>query len=566
MGVSLGASSLGIGGVWSVARAQTIPPSADPSRVLLQPVPSLGQHTIEQEKLLSARTPDLSPELAGLTFSLHSLTIKGATAFPSSQVAALYKDHIGKTISLSQLFEILKSVQQLYINEGYTLSKISMPPQSIEGGHIVFDVVEGFVGQVDVDPSIPKSAMVDDFVQKMMAMKPLNAKSLERMMLVLNDRPALDVVSVLARPDGNAPSSGEIKLILQNGIKPEDKKRVSGQIAVDNYGSNYTGTGQVSAGLVINDTGINVSDLALTTKVTTSIQELRQIGFDYTLPIFGVSGMNWKLSGSTARTEPGASLDSIDVIGQSLYVRTGIEYPIIRQRAENLIIGAGFNYKDSETDILDSLVANDKIRTIEVEASYDTTDRFKGLNFARLKYTQGLNVMNATKTGESNLSRDDGHSEFKKAEASVSRLQSVSRNFDIYAQMQGQYSSSPLLSSEEFGFGGMGIGRGYDPSEVTGDHGISASVEVRYNTSVPRYRLNIQPFAFYDIGRVWNIDPTDKNKISGASTGVGARFLWDDKLSFGATIAYPLTRNPSSPPKYADENGLRFLFNVTNRF
>ena len=48
------------------------------------------------------------------------------------------------------------------------------------------------------------------------------------------------------------------------------------------------------------------------------------------------------------------------------------------------------------------------------------------------------------------------------------------------AALSGQWASGPLYSSEEFGYGGKNFGRAYDQSELTGDHGVAASVEVDY--------------------------------------------------------------------------------------
>jgi len=132
--------------------------------------------------------------------------------------------------------------------------------------------------------------------------------------------------------------------------------------------------------------------------------------------------------------------------------------------------------------------------------------------------------------------------------------------------MVGQYTSDSLLSSEEFGYGGMSFGRAYDSSEITGDKGMAASIELRYRLDIKIPHINFQPFIFYDIGKVWNIDPSDKNKISGASAGGGFRLRHDQGWFFDATLALPLTLNSANPPKYTDEDGFRALFRLKKEF
>ena len=87
------------------------------------------------------------------------------------------------------------------------------------------------------------------------------------------------------------------------------------------------------------------------------------------------------------------------------------------------------------------------------------------------------------------------------------RLQRVTSNVNLQLTARGQLANDALLASEEFGVGGINSGRGYDPSEIVGDDGISGSVEVQWNEPYPvSYLEDYQLFGFYDIGKVWNTD------------------------------------------------------------
>ena len=128
----------------------------------------------------------------------------------------------------------------------------------------------------------------------------------------------------------------------------------------------------------------------------------------------------------------------------------------------------------------------------------------------------------------------------------ASRLQPLTGKIRFYVAVTGQYAWSPLLSSEQFGFGGEPFGRAYDSSELTGDNGMAGMTELRY--SVPEFipHLTSEAFAFWDLGRVWDHDATGDAE-NAASAGIGLRVMHENGLSGSLTLAQPLTRDVSAP-------------------
>jgi hemolysin activation/secretion protein len=131
----------------------------------------------------------------------------------------------------------------------------------------------------------------------------------------------------------------------------------------------------------------------------------------------------------------------------------------------------------------------------------------------------------------------------------IQRLQRVVNSVNLLASFKGQHSSDALLSSEEFGVGGSGFGRGYDPSEIVGEQGIAGKLELQWNNPFANTLFdNYQLYGFYDAGRVWNKDATTSGeKINSlASTGLGFRgsFLYGTNVE--AFWALPLTTDVGS--------------------
>ncbi|MBW8708259.1 MAG: hypothetical protein JF627_03175, partial [Alphaproteobacteria bacterium] len=98
---------------------------------------------------------------------------------------------------------------------------------------------------------------------------------------------------------------------------------------------------------------------------------------------------------------------------------------------------------------------------------------------------------------------------------------------------QGQYASVPLINGELISFGGVSIGRGYDPGAITGDHGIGGSGELRYDAPwANRYVLGVQPYIYFDAGQTWYIQ-------RGAAKDSALMDQYVDSVGGGVRLALP---------------------------
>jgi hemolysin activation/secretion protein len=110
----------------------------------------------------------------------------------------------------------------------------------------------------------------------------------------------------------------------------------------------------------------------------------------------------------------------------------------------------------------------------------------------------------------------------------------------LFLKGQGQVSDQPLVSSEQLSLGGLDTVRGYLESEVLGDFGGSATVELRSpNLAMQAVKdakggeaKKVDPmddwtvFAFGDAGRarIWDPLQDQQEQFDLASYGVGTRF------------------------------------------
>jgi hemolysin activation/secretion protein len=534
---------------------------ADPSRVgqdlkdkkLLQvPESKVALPASNAEKVLNA--PANSDKIK---FVLKSLKIKGVESLDKAIVKNIYEDKIGKEVNLLEIYEIADKITQAYASEGYVFSRAIIPAQEIDKGNVIIKVVEGKIGKVTLEGDIPNKQFLDTAIDRISNEKPLRIYDLEKQVLLLNDLAGVKFRSVLT-PSGK---EGVVDLVLV-----AEKVSYENQIYVNNYGSKYIGPLQGAVKLGLNHSYVlpyNQTEFAYI--ASKDSRELKFFELEHSLPL-NTLGTKLSLKASNSKARPGFTQKSSNIDGRTNAYDAIISQSIIRSRSQNLSTSLGTNVKDNKTDLSKTPFIREKIRSVRLSATYDRVDDFRGINVVNVTYTQGLKFFGASKRNAPNLSRGKGRPDFKKYEGSLSRYQALPYDLSAIGVLTGQFADNPLLSSEEFGFGGSTFGRAYDSSEILGDKGFAGMLELRYGGIPDLYGTQIQPFIFYDFGRVWNIDAGQEKFVNAASGGIGFRI--DHKIGiFGVfTIAQPMDKRQSTPlhskkgdePRYGFQIGLKF--------
>lgn len=543
---------------------QSLPGAGDPARQIQDIIPvNPGQRDYDLPTARPRATIKVPDNLAHIRFILKDLKIQGVTAYSAEKLKALYAPFLDKEMTVAQLYDILINLQQLYLNDGYIFTKVSIPSQSIESGSIVFKVVEGYVGEVEFEHAPKPGPVIDNAISRLENMRPLNVRKLERLVLILNSQPDLHIGAVIAPPRKADPSEGRLRIIFRDLNKEDVDYRAI--ITLDNMGSRYAGPFRLNTQGLFNHVLKPYDRINYQAEIAQPLSELAYAGLSYRTPLFGASGIDATVRGSVSRSRPGDNLRRLDIDGQSFSGSASISYPILLRRDRSLTASAAFDATNSRTDLLSDNLYNDRIRSVRLGGNFTFSDRFHGLNVISLIVSKGLELLGASHTGDSNLSRAAGRPDYAKANAAFSRQQLLPGNIGIMARLDSQYSNNPLLSSEEFGIGGDSIGRGYDPSEIIGDKGIGFSLEINKTFFVSDTDLSLQPYVFYDIGKIWNIDPGASNRISLASAGAGIRADFNKLWNANFLAAFPLTKMPDNPPGYTNGQSPRFLFSLSRK-
>ena len=551
---------LAIGGS---AEAQQVPPPAElrpgisPDRVPpLQPPPVEPDLTTPTEV-----DPDLPPGAEAARFFLADIVIDGSTVYDDGQLRPLYAEFLQTEISLATLYGIASAIETRYRDDGYIISRAIVPAQSVSDGVYRIQVIEGFVTNVVLEGDVGSSrGLIERYLGNILDSRPVNIADIERYLLLMNDLPGISGTGVL-RPSGSDVGAAELVVNAQ-------RKRYDAFALVDNRGSEFTGEEGAALGLSAN--GFTQfgeqTELVLFSALEDEEQRVGQITYEQQL---GSDGLTIRGLASYGDSEPGGTLETLDVEQETLLFTLETEYPYVRSRRFNFSVSAGFDFIEQDSEILggSSTVADDSLRVLHATATMDYRDSFGGANFAEFGIRQGLPILGASDEGDANLSRVEGDGTFTSLNAEVARLQRLSSNFNLLAQVGGQYGfDDELLSTEEFEVGGLTFGRGYDPSELTGDSGLGTTVELQFNQAPGlSFLQSYQVYAFYDFGVVWNSDTNTPSQASLASAGVGVRTNLTDWLSVDLEVAKPLTREPANR-SISDPDAERYFFRVTGQF
>lgn len=211
-----------------------------------------------------------------------------------------------------------------------------------------------------------------------------------------------------------------------------------------------------------------------------------------------------------------------------------------------------------------ALVVRDRLTVASLALEASQRDAW-GFGEGRLELRRGLDLLGRSSlAGDPDLSRSDGDGEFWSIKAELSRSVALPWNFTLWGQGWGQWSDRPLLAYEEFTAGGPQLGRAYHPSEISGDQGIGAVVELRWNETAPLgdWQVPVELYVFADGAEVRNLNGGAPVHASIISTGVGIRAQFPGALAINLEAAKPINR----PLAYDQTEDWRFLFSAVKEF
>jgi hemolysin activation/secretion protein len=503
-----------------------------------------------QDKLVEeqAQTPAMS---SNVPFKVNKVILDGVHSYPRSTFEPLLAQLEGRVVSLAQVNAVVDVITQRYRAAGFLLVRTFVPAQRIEKGELHLQVIEGRVNSVNVEGTTNRA--INNYAKNISNEVPLRGETLERNLLLMNDLPGYEARGMLSA----SPKVEGSDLNVQT-----ERRRWEGFVGADNRDSRYFGPWQAYGGVSLNDP-FEIGD-QVSLRYGRSIEGDKMTFYEgqYEMPVGSQGTMLSFLAQHNEGTPDVASFLNANSDGDTAAIR--ITHPWVRTRAQTIKTSAAFTWFNGQSEYLDDPdlppSSEDRIRALRLGASWDFTDRHGGRNLLKGEVSKGLNVLGASSESRANPSREGGETDFTKLQLDAQRIQDlgdITPGLDLYLAVTGQTSfGNRLLTPEQFGVGGSQFGRGYDPSEITGDSGVAGKVELQYNRQhqIKDFVVPTQYYGYWDIGKVWSETPRFVGSQSLSSAGVGAHVQVAKDMFVSPEVAFPLTR-PVNAEELEDNNG-----------
>jgi len=565
-------------GVWCLpawSQAPNLGSASDISRLRVPvPLPQLPAFD------LRVQTPERTPtprSVEDIDFDLKGVRVLGSSRYSEAELAELFADVTGRKVKIEALRQKVSQLEDRYRAEGFFLCRVFLPPQQVKNGIFTVQVVEGYISDVYVDGGIAaERSMIQRMLTPLLDRKPIDLRSLEEALLVLNDIPSVRTSGTL-RPGAKL---GATELVV-SVAPPAPTTHVVG---FNNAASKTLGPWAVTWNASIPRPLGAVGSLSLgLSSGLFPAEKLRVFITQYSMPV-GSSGAVMSLGALSAAARPRASLSSLGILSESSSIGPRFRIPIFRAVAQSLFFDFGLSLNRSETFLLaktdaETPLTSDRTTVGDVGLSYQHSGFLGGTSQVGLTLQRGLNALGAYKqisygsdlTTYPRPSSEGFDSHFAKRTLSFIRLQSLPGPYSLAAAVQVQDSNDPLLAGDKVAFGGPIIGRGYDSGAITGDRGYGGIVEFRWDRPEPlpwswAAEAKLQAFMAYDFAHATTLArplaEVAATKATIASTSLGTRFRTPGGLSIEAMVARADRPVASTDPR----PNPRFLIGINQVF
>ena len=435
---------------------------------------------------------------------------KGSTAFTHQQLLTAYFDLIGRPANDANLDKLRNQIVALYGEAGYYLPQVTISKDSTTANVFEATIQEPVIQSFSLNGGNNNlRQQTGTLLNNLMGNSVYSSEQFNNLKAFLSQQLQADVV---IKPQHIAGTTGDFHLNI------DLSGRTDFEVTVSNEGSDRLGKETLAANLRLMDIIPGVKEFYLTTFNTLRTDGYRSLGTGISLAISERNEIFLDTNVSRARLEVDAQPDVIfDKQNYSLGWRFFIsEADSSGNGISASLLGRDFQQSQTTDDI------DEALRIIDIGYwSYQI-----GGSFAAswsLNARQGLDAMGAQLSGP--LADPNTDIDFSRINASLVTLWQFPRQWALRIDTTAQYSGDNLPFSQRYAIASNATARAYESGELSGDSGLGVQFEVRRYLNIDSLRAQWIPYCYYGVGRVK--DNLTDDSISGASIGIGSRFLGD---------------------------------------
>ncbi|CAC9656926.1 hypothetical protein BCLUESOX_2718 [bacterium endosymbiont of Bathymodiolus sp. 5 South] len=462
---------------------------------------------------------------------IHTINVQGVSLIDNKTINATVEPFTNKCLGRMNINNIMKLLNQLYFNRGYTTARTYLPKQKTSQGILKLTIIEGKINKLSSN-------------NKNLYLNNLFSDKSESYLNIRNLEQGTDQIN---RLEGYQ-SKVDIKPTSKIGysdvvIKSTHKKNVYFRSGFDNSGSKSTGTIMANIGTSINNlTGINdqlMIDLKSNSKPDEDKKLNRTISLSYDVPY-----IDWNFGARLNETKNISLINNILINNQSVATQ-------LRNINSNIEIYAKKNiYRDESQKISFNISWHKKnkvsqVSKVNIEVStYTRSHLAAGINLSKktkknssysldFKIKQGLNtkVVFHNDSGEITPAPKN----FPKKYFTIYKIGGsyntmLANKINLKLAFDSQYSDDILFGGEMFQIGGAGSVRGHSNIAISGAKGAYFRSTFTFAELSKNIPLNPQFYVLYDIGYIALGPRTDGGRLDGKGVGVKLN-IFNQKLS-----------------------------------
>ncbi|MBC7804467.1 MAG: ShlB/FhaC/HecB family hemolysin secretion/activation protein [Candidatus Parcubacteria bacterium] len=488
----------------------------------------------------SAQAPEGAQgrEAAGV-FDILEFQVEGNSVLPPIAIERAVYRFLGPRGSIEQVDKARAQLEKTFHDAGFLTVLVDIPEQQVTDGLVRLRVIEGRLERVRVlGQRYYSQGAIRERVPELTEGSAPYFPDVQDQLAQLN-RGADRRVTPVLKP-GSAPGTVQVELNV------EDKLPLHGSLELnDRYSAN---TSRLRLSGMLRYENLWQRDHSLTLNFQTSPQdtdEVKVFSASYLMPL-APSDRMLALYAVDSRSNV-AAIGTLGVIGRGRIYGARHILPLTSRGNYFHSLSLGLDYKDFQESV--TLLGADSLNTpityAPFQAQYSgTMQDAAGVTQFNLGFNFAVRGLFGNREAEFANKRFKAHANYAYFRGDLQRTQNLPKGWSLLGRLDAQAASQPLISSEQFAAGGYESVRGYLESEVLGDDGLRASLELR----APSFATGIEAIrqfnlvAFYEGARVTLKDPlpgqADKFSLSGA--GFGLRLRGWNTVTAALDLAWPL--------------------------
>ena len=474
-------------------------------------------------------------EVVEPSFYIREYRVTGSTKLSELERGEAVYPFLGPGRTTADIESARMALEKAYKAKGYETVAVEVPVNFPRSGVVHLRVVEMVVGRVRVEGA--RYFLPSQIMKSAPSLKPgtvPNFQAVQREMLALNQWPDRSVSPSIKA--GAEPGTVDVDL------KVEDKNPLHASVELNNRYSQFTSQLRLNSSVTYNNLWQRGHSVSFSAQMSPQEwSEVQVFSGSYTARFLDWPGFSLVLQG-TKQNSNVSTLGGSAVVGRGETIGARAIFNLPPADGFYHSLSAGVDYKRyNQTTFLGELPleyypvnigysagwAGEKAQT---ELTAGVTFGLRGTGFSDEEFDQN---------------RFKARSNFFYFRGDLAHTHELPGGAQLYAKVQGQASSQPLVSNEQFAAGGVGTVRGYLEAEALGDSGILGSVELRSPSLLGTKRKDSEWrfYAFVEGGMLVLREalPEQDSRFELASIGLGTNVQIFEYFTGSLDIGFPLT-------------------------